>query len=76
MRIIFGALSLLIAVAVVAMLAKKQYGALAGAAPAMGAPTAVSSPLITPQEQSQQLQNQVKKSVEAAMQQPRSEVDD
>lgn len=76
MRIIFGALSLLIAVAVVAMLAKKQYGALAGAALAMGAPTVVSSPLTTPQQQSQQLQNQVKKSVEAAMQQPRSEVDD
>lgn len=76
MRIIFGALSLLIAVAVVAMLAKKQYGAFAGAAPAMGAPTVVSSPLTTPQQQSQQLQNHVKKSVEAAMQQPRSEVED
>lgn len=76
MRIIFGALSLLIAVALVAVLAKKQYGVLAGADPATGASTAVSSPLPTPQQQSQQLQNQVKKSVEAAMQQPRSEVDD
>lgn len=66
MRMIFGVLSLLFVVAVIGVLARKQLGAVSG----------VSSPGTTPQQQSQQLQNQVKKSVEDAMQQARPEPDD
>lgn len=66
MRMVFGVLSLLIVVAVIGVLARKQLGAVSG----------VSLPGNTPQQQSQQLQNQVKKSVEDAMQQRRPEGDD
>jgi hypothetical protein len=63
---VFGVLSLLFVVAVIGVLAKKQLGAVSG----------ISLPATTPQQQSQQLQNQVKKSVEDAMQQTRPEPDD
>ena len=66
MRMVFGVLSLLFVVAVIGVLAKKQLGTVLGA----------SSPGTTPQQQSQQLQNQVKKSVEDAMRQTRPEPED
>ncbi len=67
MRAVFGLLGLLIVVAVIGFLAKKQLGAPGGL---------VGAPASTPQQQSQQLQNQVKKSVEDAMQQARPEPED
>jgi hypothetical protein len=67
MRAVFGLLGLLIVVAVIGLLAKRQLGAPAGP---------VGAPLGTPQQQSQQLQNQVKKSVEDAMRQTRPEPED
>lgn len=76
MRAVFGVLSLLIVVAVVGVLVKKQFGALSGAGNPSGIPVDVSVPAATPQQQSQQFQNQVKKSVDDAMKQTRPEVDD
>lgn len=73
MRAIFGVLSLLIVVAIIGVLAKKQLspapvklapadGSLAVPAPATGT---------TPQQQSQQIQNQVRQSIENTIQQAR-----
>lgn len=77
MRAILGVLSLLIALAIVGVLAKKQMAGMTGSAPSS---TEVSLPVTrpnaTPQEQSQQMQQQVKQSVEAAMQQARPMPDD
>jgi len=73
---VFGVLSLLIAVAVVGVLAKKQLGALSVGGMSPATPAGVSSAVTTPQQQSQQLQDQVKKSVEDAMQKTRTEADD
>jgi hypothetical protein len=67
MRAIFGVLSLLIVVAVIGLLAKRQLAVPAGQG---GAPAG------TPQQQSQQLQDQVKKSMEDAMRQTRPEPED
>ena len=69
MRAVLSILSLLIVVAVVGMLVKKQMAVLPSNAPA--AANQVGAPAVTPQQQSQMLQNQVKKSVEEAMQTPR-----
>ena len=67
MRTIFGVLSLLIAVAIVAVLAKKQMGALTVAPTGMpGAPASATLP-----QQSQHIQQQVKQSVETTLQQAR-----
>lgn len=71
MRIVFGALSLLIVVAIVAVLAKKQLGAVA--APASPATTqGVTVPTGTPQQQVQRVQQ----SVEDALKQSRPVDDD
>ncbi len=73
MRAIFGVLSLLMVVAVIAVLAKKQLSpapvklAPADAGLAVPAPTDGA----TPQQQSQQIQNQVRQSLETTMQQAR-----
>lgn len=73
MRAIFGVLSLLMVVAVIAVLAKKQLSP----APVKLAPAdaglAVPAPGdgATPQQQSQQIQNQVRQSLENTMQQAR-----
>ena len=73
MRAIFGVLSLLMVVAVIGVLAKKQLSP----APVKLAPAdaglAVPAPAdgATPQQQSQQIQNQVRQSIEATMQQAR-----
>ena len=74
MRAGVGILGLLVALVVVGLLAKKQLGGVSGTASA--SQIGVSAPGGTPLQQSQQLQNQVKKSVEEAMQQKRPESPD
>jgi hypothetical protein len=73
MRAIFGVLGLLVVVAIVGILVKKQLGGLApGAAPpSVAAPGSVAPPTGTPQQQVQQVQQ----AVQGAMQQARP-VDD
>lgn len=74
MRMLFGVVSLLIALAVVGLLAKKQ---MTEAVPKAADGLAVQAvPGGSPQVQSQQLQAQVKAAVDAAMQQKRPELDD
>lgn len=75
MRIFFGALSLLVVLAVVGTLVKKQ---LSGVAPISVAPmeagqaaAPASAPGGNAQQQSQQIQQQVRQSLDAAMQQAR-----
>ena len=69
MRIVFGVLSLLVVVAVIGVLAKKQLGAMApGAAPAaVGASAGMAPPVGTPQQQVQQF----RQAAESALQQAR-----
>jgi hypothetical protein len=70
MRVAFGVLSLLIVVAIVGMLARKQLGAIAPvAAPVSAGPPAggMAVPAGTPRQQVQQYQQ----AVEGAMQQAR-----
>jgi hypothetical protein len=77
MRLIFGLLSLIVVLAIVATLAKKQLSAVSeiklpqvtGAAPG-AAPLAV-DPNASIQQQSQQIQQQIKQSVESSLQQAR-----
>jgi Na+-transporting methylmalonyl-CoA/oxaloacetate decarboxylase gamma subunit len=76
MRAVFGVLSLLIVVAVIGLLAKRQLGAVSIVNATPETPAGVNQPAMTPQQRSQQLQSQVKKSVDDAMQQRRPEVDD
>lgn len=76
MRVVLGVFSLLIVLAVIGVLARKQVGVSSSAGIASEAPPGAALPVTTPQQQSQQLQNQVKKSVEEAMQQARPEPDD
>ena len=72
MRTVFGILSLLIALAIVAVLVKKQMGMLTVAP--TGMPIAPASAALP--QQSQQIQQQVKQSVENTLQQPRPMPDD
>ena len=69
MRVIFGVLSLLVVVAIVGILAKKQLGS--GVAPAtpgsVSSDGTVTAPTGTPKQQV----DQFKKAAEAAVQQPR-----
>jgi Na+-transporting methylmalonyl-CoA/oxaloacetate decarboxylase gamma subunit len=69
MRIVFSMLSLLIVVAVIGILVKKQFGAVApGAVPAASAaPSGMAPPTGTPQQQVQQF----RQAAESAMQQAR-----
>jgi hypothetical protein len=76
MRLVFGVLSLLFVAGAVGLLAKMQLGPFSATAMTPAASAVVSSPASTVQLQSQQLQNQVKKSVEDAMRQARPESDD
>jgi hypothetical protein len=69
MRALFGIVSLLVVLAIVGVLAKKQLGGTTAVAPG-------ATPGATPQQQSQQIQQQVKQSVEGAMQQARPMPDD
>ncbi|MBG9386950.1 hypothetical protein [Caenimonas aquaedulcis] len=74
MRIVFGVLSLLVVVAIVGVLAKKQLGAVAPAAPPAAAAAPGSMPALsgTPQQQVQQFQQ----AVQGAVQQARPPADD
>lgn len=69
MRMVLGVLSLLVVVAVIGVLAKKQLGAAAPAAPAasVGATETMARPTGTPAQQVQQF----KQVVESTMQQAR-----
>ena len=67
MRIVFGVLSLLIVVAVIGILAKKQLGSVAGPSTAPATASGVTAPTGTPKQQV----DQVKQSVEGVMQQAR-----
>lgn len=81
MRSIFGVLSLLIVVAIVGVLAKKQMTSIneikvpAVASEVPGVTLKV-DPNATVQQQSQQIQQQFKAAAEAAVQQPRAMPDD
>jgi hypothetical protein len=74
MRVVFGVLSLLIVVAIVGVLAKKQLGSMSGAGTApVESSSGVALPTGTPQQQVQQF----KQAAEAAAQQaPRTVPDD
>lgn len=66
MRMVFGVLALLVVVAIVGVLAKKQLGSVAGSPPATAATTqGVAVPTGTPKQQV----DQVKQSIESAVQQ-------
>lgn len=69
MRALFGIVSLLVVVAIVGVLAKKQLGGTSAVVPE-------AEPGTTPQQQSQQVQQQIQQSVEGAMQQARPMPDD
>lgn len=79
MRVVLGVLSLLLVVAIVGVLAKKQLGSAsapaaapaAAAAAAAGVALPATTPGATPQQQSQQVQQQIKQNVEGLMQQAR-----
>lgn len=79
MRVILGVLSLLIVLATVGLLAKKQMNSLSVAPARAQAPAAsvpASLPAGTPQAQSQQIQQQVRQTVEGTLQQARPMPDD
>ena len=79
MRAIFGVLSLLLVLAVIGLVVKKQLASNQQAIPALTLPAPTSSgaeststkPEGTVQEQSQQIQQQYKQAIDAAMQQAR-----
>jgi uncharacterized membrane protein len=73
MRAVFSIVGLLVVLATVGLLVKKQLGTQVASPPAAGMPAAGGA---TPQEQSRQVQQQVKQSVENMMQQPRPLPDD
>ena len=75
MRAIFSILGLLVVIAIIGLLARKQLGAVSELSikpqndPQVSVPT--TTPGATAQQQSQQIQQQIKQSVEASMQQVR-----
>lgn len=75
MRAMFGLVGLLVALALVGMLVKKQLSATRTQVPvlqpASGAAIPASAPTGTVREQSQQIQQQVKQQMDALMQQAR-----
>lgn len=80
MRGIFGLLGLVIVLAIVGLLVKKQLSSTRQAVPALQVPApatgqAPGAPAATVKEQSQQIQQQYKQAVENAMQQPRPDPD-
>ena len=80
MRAVFSVVSLLIVLAVVGVLVKKQLGSTVPAVsvnmPLPGAAGPATSPNATAQAQSQQIQQQVRQAVEASLQQARPMLDD
>ena len=75
MRIIFGVVSLLIGLGIVSYLNKKQISSIKEIK-VPGAPTITVDPNASVQQQSQQIQNQVKAAVEGALSQPRAMPDE
>ncbi|AVP58037.1 hypothetical protein [Pulveribacter suum] len=75
MRMGFGLIALLAALAIVAVLAKKQVKATRVAVPP-AVQGAASTPDATVRAQSQQIQQQVREQMDALMQQPRPLPDD
>ena len=73
MRIVIGALSLLVVLAIVGVLAKKQLGRVQAPAPA---PTATGAPAAAGAATSKQQADAVKQQVEGLMQQPRPSADE
>lgn len=75
MRAVFGLMGLVVVLAIVGLLAKKQLAAMRAPVPALqtatGAAGPASAPTGTVREQSQQMQQQVKQQVEGLMQQAR-----
>ncbi|MBN9627843.1 MAG: hypothetical protein ABS39_02965 [Acidovorax sp. SCN 65-28] len=75
MRAVFGLMGLVVVLAIVGLLAKKQLAAMRAPVPALqtatGAAGPASAPTGTVREQSQQMQRQVKQQVEGLMQQAR-----
>ena len=80
MRALFGLVGLVVVLAIVGLLARKQLAATRAPVPALqtatGAAAPASAPSGTVREQSQQVQQQVREQVEALMQQPRPMPDD
>ena len=76
MRIILGVLSLLLVVLMVGSLAKKQLAVIPTLVPTPTGAFSADRSATTPQQQSQQLQNQVRKSVEDALQQARPQTEE
>jgi len=78
MRIGFGLIGPLLALAIVAMLAKKQMGATRVAVPpaVQGQPAPADGAAPTVRAQGQQLQEQVRQQVDTLMQQPRAMPDE
>ena len=73
MRGVFGMVGLVVALAIVGVLAKKQLASTQAVVPSLQVPGAapVSAPTGSVREQSQQVQQQYKQALEAAMQQAR-----
>ena len=78
MRGVFGMVGLVVALAIVGVLAKKQLASTRSVVPSLQVPDAASvpAPTGTVREQSQQVQQQYKQALEAAMQQARPLPDD
>ena len=80
MRGLFGLVGLLLVVAIVGLLAKKNLTSLSAtptpAATSSGVELPSTTPGATVKEQSQQIQQQYKQQVEAAVQQPRAMTED
>lgn len=68
MRAVFSVLGLLVVVAIVGLLAKKQLSSGVAPAASAGAPAGVTAPAGTPKQQVQQFEQ----AVQGAMQQPRA----
>ena len=71
MRAMFGLVGLVVALAIVGLLVKKQLSATRTPVPALQTAAPASAPTGTVREQSQQVQQQVKQQVEGLMQQAR-----
>lgn len=78
MKAMFGLVGLLLALAIVGVLVKKQMRAVSEPTntPPAGVVVPSTTPGATPQQQSQQIQQQFKQSLDAAMQQTRPMPDD
>lgn len=78
MRMGFGLIGLVVALAIVGVLAKKQLTGTSAVVPALQVPGAASVPAPTGnvRAQSQQIQQQYKQALDAAMQKPRVVPDD